>query len=222
MVKLPEHAAVDRIGEALSDDDRYGPEIEGKCNGRIDSGDKGSRRCTLPAGQGTDHKGFGKCKHHFGATAVHSRKAVRQVYEAEFARQIRFGELIDTDPMAGILTEISRTAGFIAYLERIIGDKVVDGQNDQVALVYQDSFGGVHIEPAVAIWRAERSHFARCCKMAGDLGIASAIVDMARVMGDKLAELLELIVRDLGRDPDDPEVERVIRARLTLLRGESA
>lgn len=216
MVKLPEDVAVGTIATVLDDDATYGPKVEGKCNARIKTGDEGPRRCKKDSGYGTDHPGFGPCKHHFGNTAVPRRAGARAVYEAEFGQTARFGQIRAIDPMSGILQEIGRTNGFIQYLEAKINQQVVDGTNEDVALTYSTKDGVELPEVAVLLWKAERVHFARCCKMAADMGVAAAAIDLARVMGDRLAELLEYVIRDLGHDPDDPQVDRIVRGRLAL------
>jgi hypothetical protein len=216
MAKLPEDAAVGEIEKVLDPDAEYGPKVDGKCNARINSGGKGKRRCKMDAGFKTDHPGFGPCTHHFGSTSQVRRGTSKQMYEAEFANSPRFGVIREIDPMSGILQEIGRSNGFIQYLESRINQNVVDGKNENVQLTYTDEGGGERVEPAVLLWKAERVHFARCCKMAGDMGVAAAAIDLARVMGDRLAELLEYVVRDLGHDPDDPRVDNIVRGRLAL------
>lgn len=216
IAKLPEDVAVGTIEEVLDPDDEYGPKVEGNCNAKIKSGGKGKRRCKMEAGFKTDHLGHGPCVHHFGNTSQVRRGTSKAVYEAEFAHSLRFGQIREIDPMSGILQEIGRSNGFIHFLEAKINQNVVDGKNDDVQLTYTDEGGGERVEPAVLLWKAERVHFARCCKMAGDMGVAAAAIDLARVMGERLAEILEYVVRDLGHDPDDEVVDRIVRGRLAL------
>jgi hypothetical protein len=227
MAKLSEDAAVAAIGKVLDDESEYGPEIEGKCNAHIKSkvdrtGPHEKSRCKNPAGSGTDHEGFGPCKLHFGCTPQVRRGAMKGVYEAEFARTIRFGELRPVNPMEGILGEIARTNGFINYLEQQIGKYVRDGESEDVEITYRDGEGGEHVTPEVLLWRAERAHFARCCKMAGDMGVAQAAIELATVMGGQLIELIENVLIDLHLDPDAPEVDRAVRSRLQLLGSTAA
>src|SRR5512144_636258 len=46
----------------------------GKCGAKRRDG----APCQMPAGQGTDHPGFGRCKHHGGAVPTHLRSYYKQ------------------------------------------------------------------------------------------------------------------------------------------------
>lgn len=220
MAKLPEHVATNHLGRSLGTpesegDGEYGPALTGKCNAKLDKPD-GKRRCKNPAGYRTAHSGYGPCYHHFGSTPAQNRNAAADQYAAEYAGQIRFGEVIDTDPMVGILTEVGRSAGFIAFLERklhSLADRSLGG--DPPILVETDS--GPQASPLVTLWRVERREFATKCKIASDMGLAAAQATVLEVLGGALAKLVEGVVQDLGHDPHDPQVEVMVQRRLELL-----
>lgn len=220
MAKMPLQPAVEALGATLGADDPtagedevYGPQVPGACNAKITRADE-KRRCKNAAGAGTIHLGYGTCKWHFGSTAIQIRNASRQQYAADYAGRMRFGEAIDIDPLTGILTEINRTAGFVAFLQERIGE-TNDGTGDP-ELVQQTESGPI-VAPLVALWRSERGHFVQACRIAGALGVAQAQIDLMQVMGDHLADLVESVVRDLGHDPHDPEVEAVVIKRMALI-----
>jgi hypothetical protein len=227
VAKLPEHVATERLrlhlGEDLSapaaEEAEYGPKVVGKCNAKLNKS-SGKRRCRNVAGAGTDHAGYGNCVHHFGATPSASHFSAKARYDSEYADRIRFGQVIDTDPMTGILAEVSRSAGFIAYLQRQISDTGRHSVTGDVQLLMNGP-NGEQPTGLVQLWRSERRQFATSCKIASDMGVAEAQIDLLRVMGGLLAELVEQVVSDLGHDPHDPEVERVVATRLQLVAGGS-
>src|SRR4051812_22397185 len=71
--------------------------------------------CRLFAGQGTNHKGVGRCRLHGGATRNHTKHAAK--VEAE-RRLMRFGEPLEVDPVEAMLTMLRLAAGHVAYLRQ--------------------------------------------------------------------------------------------------------
>src|SRR4051812_36033408 len=52
--------------------------------------------CKRPAGSGTDHVGYGRCRHHGGSTRTHRKSAARQEALAEVQR---LDELATVNPL---------------------------------------------------------------------------------------------------------------------------
>lgn len=170
------------------------------------------RTCQNVAGAGTDHKGYGRCKHHGGATPSGRISAEKQMVQE---RMLIYGGPIEVAPDVALLQEVHRTAGHVAYLGQVVSDlekaQLVgpvgsDGMNDQGVTYYPAYKPSVWIE----MYQGERSHLARVCKMALDAGIAERQVRLAERQGEMLAEAVQGILKDLGvlHHPDTPEVVR--------------
>src|SRR3954447_14085296 len=70
------------------------------CGARTRSGGA----CKRPAGSGTDHVGFGTCRHHAGSTPSGRQAAARQQALAEL-RSV--GELDDVDPVEALQVAVN-------------------------------------------------------------------------------------------------------------------
>src|SRR4051794_16311470 len=78
---------------------------------------KNGETCRLFAGQGTDHKGIGRCKHHGGSTPSHMTNAVVQESQR---RMVKFGHAIDVEPHEALLSMLRLASGHTAWLNREI------------------------------------------------------------------------------------------------------
>lgn len=149
--------------------------------------------CTLAAGHGTNHKGFGACKFHGGNTPTHELKA-----QKERAREAvrTFGLPIDLDPQEALLQELHRTAGVVAYLEALIAE--FESQDD---LVQHDSVGGRGTKRVPAVWvqmyQAERGHLVRVAAEAHKCGVAERQVQIAEVLAVQFSQILKAILEEL-------------------------
>ena len=65
----------------------------------------GGARCRNPAGMGTNHPGFGKCKRHGGTAIAHNKHA------AKLAANQLMGTPMDINPFDAIIWCIRITAG---------------------------------------------------------------------------------------------------------------
>jgi hypothetical protein len=74
--------------------------------------------CQRPAGWGTDHVGYGRCRLHGGTTPNHVRAAQRQ-QAAETVASL--GLRRDVDPNTAWLEEVHRAAGHVAWLGEVVG-----------------------------------------------------------------------------------------------------
>src|SRR5258708_26285902 len=96
---------------------RTGPHSGGKLHGRDGT-------CELPAGWGTDHKGYGRCRKHLGNAPTVAKAAERQRTEAE-ARKLLAG-IGEHEPVTDRVDQLQRLAGravrWLDVLESIIVD----------------------------------------------------------------------------------------------------
>ena len=74
----------------------------------------GETDCRRPAGWGTNHPGWGRCKLHGGATVSHGESAA--LAQAAATAQA-FGVPRDVDPITGMLEMYHQTMGLIDFVE---------------------------------------------------------------------------------------------------------
>lgn len=155
------------------------------CGAKTDHGP-----CQQWAGYKTDHVGVGACARHLGATKNHNASADRQMV-AEHART--YGTPIETDPKAGLLQEVARSVGVVAWLELRVGNLSEDGQGEQ--LLEKTMFGNA---PSVWIkqFEKERAHLARVCKWAIDTGVQQEYLDWMKDRGQQLGQTFKALLTD--------------------------
>jgi hypothetical protein len=178
-------------------------------------------QCGRPAGWGTEHVGFGKCKLHGGKSPSGNKHAER---EQAHAAVVTYGLPREIDPHAALLEELHRTAGHVAWLGQIIasGKMAVEQSPTRKARTVkldQDVFGGGQ-QPSVwvELYHRERKHFADVAKTCIAVGIEERRVQIAEQQGQLLAEVIRGVLTDLGV-VGRPEVPAVVRKHLTLVAG---
>lgn len=157
--------------------------------------------CQQWAGAGTSHKGQGNCKRHGGATPNHQ---VNVEKKQALERMRTYGEPIDTDPHAALLSEINRTAGHVAWLGEVVG-----GFTGEQELEQKSGEWGYKPAVLVELYQGERQHLARVCKMAIDAGIAERQVRIAESQGALLADILRGIFEKLVLSKEQKEIAAV-------------
>lgn len=143
--------------------------------------------CKQPAGYGTDHEGYGRCKHHAGNTPAGKISGARA---AVIGMAKVYGTPRDIDPYDALLEEVQRSAGIVTWMD----GKIAEMQDtDLIELTKEGHKPAVWVD----IHRMERAHLARCCKMAIDAGIAERTVRLAEDQGRLLAAAVQEIVASL-------------------------
>ena len=94
-----------------------GPKCGGKRHGRDDT-------CQLPAGWGTDHVGYGKCRKHLGNAPTVAAAAERDRAEDE-ARKILAG-ITDFEPVGDPVEALRELAGRASKWTEVLGAIVAD------------------------------------------------------------------------------------------------
>lgn len=190
-----------------------------KCGAKKRSG---SGLCGRPAGWGTGHLGFGRCKLHGGASPNGETNGKRLAAESAVAM---YGLPRAIDPHAALLEELHRTAGHVAWLAQKIADFETDGELKQYAAAgtFESDSDGVDRalvweKPAVWVemYHRERVHFAKVAKTCVSLGIEERRVHLAEQQGQLIAQVLRGVLTELGVI-DRPEVPAVVRRHLTLV-----
>lgn len=106
---------------------RPGPKCGGKLHGRDGT-------CTLPAGWGTDHKGFGRCRKHLGNAPTVAKAAKTEQLEHELRTELaRF----DVVPVENPLVELQKLGGEVLAWKEAIGRKV----NELTQIRYKTEHG---------------------------------------------------------------------------------
>lgn len=135
--------------------------------------------CRNPAGYGTTHPGYGKCKRHFGNTPAHQRSGARLMIAGE-ARKICEAKGINPDdvsPEQVMMEELARSYAIVNYLE---------SETDTMAAMWPEW---------QAVLLAERKHQMDVAKVMIAAGIAERSVriieDQARVLGYAIRAILD-------------------------------
>lgn len=167
------------------------------CGARTRSG----ATCRLFAGQGTNHVGFGRCKHHGGSTPTHVASAVIQ--EARL-RAVEFGEELPVEPAEALLTMLRLTAGMVAWT-----------RDELARMDDRTTFEG---QVLTRIYADERDRTARIAKAALDAGVAERTVRLAESYGELIATLIGNILVDLRLTPEQQDrAPQIVQARLLEL-----
>lgn len=167
-----------------------------KCEAKKTDGS--GEKCRQPAGAGTDHVGWGRCKFHGGSTSGGKMAAAKEEYRERF-----LGDEVAIEPTEAILEEIRRSAGHVRWLHSMIlkFDEALEG-SDASRVLLQLSEQGWNKAAWTKLYADERTHLVRTSKMAIDAGIAERQVKLAENQGELIAVALRGILRDLGLTPE--------------------
>ena len=135
-------------------------------------------------------------------------------FEAEYAGRLRFGQRVEVDPTTGLLDVVAKTAGFAAYVEQQLREAA--GVDSDVPLTEKGIDGLDVPRTLVELWLRSQRQLAAVCKMAIDAGIQQQQLDLVRSYQDRVLDLVEGVLRDLGHDPDSISTSAVVMRRLAL------
>ena len=143
--------------------------------------------------------------------------------QAEIARQavVTYGLPREVDPAQALLEEVHRTAGHVAWLGALVAALEQDDLK-QRDVVSKAGMTLVWEKPAVwlELYAQERAHLARVAKSAIDAGIAERQVRLAESQGALVAEVITLILEDLGLSSEQrARVPEVVPRRLRAIGG---
>lgn len=181
----------------------------GKCGSLKTDGS--GERCKQPAGAGTDHVGYGRCKHHMGCTPS-GRKGAQQEMAAEAVE--RFGIPRQVSPQDALMEEVHRSAGVVAYLDTIVREL----EEEKLKQHTMDDEGR-HWEKEsvwVKMYRDERAHLVKVAAEAIRCGIEERQVRVAEAQAVLFAQAIKGILVDLGVDRH-PHVNEIVRRHLTAV-----
>lgn len=167
---------------------------------------QGEGNCRKPAGWGTEHPGYGKCRLHGGSTASQTTRANRQRVEAE-ARSVlaEIGATSVDDPLAALL----RLAGQVVSWQEATA-ALVNGLDE---LRYEDSKGGEQLRSEVQMYERAMDRAANVLSAIARLNIEERL---ARVSEQQAAAVVAAI--EAGLAAAGIEGDRVIEARRAVAR----
>lgn len=182
--------------------------------------------CGRPAGEGTEHKGFGRCRFHGGATP--NGKAHGRRLAAEHA-VVTYGLPREVDPFTALYEELYRTQGHVDWLGQMIAAMGFDGLTQHApAGSFQSVVDGIDramVWEKPSIWlelyHRERKHLAEVSKTCIALGIAERQVQLAEGQAQLMAQAVRGILTDLGV-ADHPQAPAVVRRHFTLVAAAEA
>lgn len=183
------------------------------------------RRCSRPAGWGTDHPGVGQCKLHGGVGPIGNRNAARP------SLNLLVGMTVDISPMDALLTCVRIKAGEVAYysyrISELTEEEVTVRPSEQVMAGKDPGKYWIKKQEAANLWIKLRDDalmwLARYSKMALDAGVEERLITVAEGMGDRLATALESILNELQLTPAQmAKAPAAIRQQLYALEGKVA
>lgn len=172
---------------------------------------KGDGTCANGAGAGTGHRGVGYCVYHGGKTRSHQAKARREIIQRVVAGM---GIPIETTPEQALMSEVYRSAGHVQWMSDVIADWEYNAPRE---LILQLGETGYEKAAWIRVYQDERAHLARVAKAAIDAGIAERVVQLATTQAGLINQAITQILTDLGQDPRDPQVRRVVANRLSAV-----
>ncbi len=193
-------------------DDGWPPPVDGRCNAKKDNP---KRRCGNPAGHGTDYD-VGSCARHGGLHQNGRKRAARMTYEAEYARSPLFGQLVELPPTLGLTLVAAELHGFAAYVKERIAETA--DERGHVQLV-ETSGDKAAVDVKVRLWMDALDRAARVYKMGADADVDQQQIDLVASYQERVLDIVEAVLRDVGVDPDDPAVAEKVGTRFALLSG---
>lgn len=155
--------------------------------------------------------GFGRCRLHGGNTPNHVKSAQNQQARAAVEKYALSRAI---DPHEALIEELNRTAGWVAFLN----DRVQELDSADSMRTRKGGGNGAIPEETPHLWiqmlKDERAHFVHVAKTCIAVGIEERRVNLAEQQAELWAGVIRGIVNDLGFDPNDPKVAKVVRLRL--------
>jgi hypothetical protein len=187
------------------------------CNGRKVNG-KGY--CSRPAGWGTSHVGFGRCKRHGGSTKK-GKEAAQKLMAESLADA--YGLPVDVDPHTALLEELHRTAGHVAFLGQLVGALPEEELHGHVGTA-GTSEGKTYLPRSeqhvlISMYQRERKHLADVATDCITAGIEERRVRIAESQAQMLARVIDGVLEELKVERT-PATGKVVAKHLKLIADE--
>jgi len=157
--------------------------------------------CPMPAGDRTDHPGYGRCRTHRGRT-LYERARGAWLMAHQFARELNI------TPWDALMKAVRIAAGKAAYCEWVLSQATNDlelegrfGRTESGLLLHPDTgepLGAGQLRDLS--WWVDKSELwthrmAQYSKMAIDAGVAAALLDKVTLEGQAIARVLNTMLQ---------------------------
>jgi hypothetical protein len=185
----------------------------------------GARPCMLSKGWGTDHRGAGKCRKHFGNAPG---ERIQAANEAAQQALDRLGRPRAVAPQRALLETVWEAAGNVAFLREQVGALGVDMTLRVAEVAQRPSDGDVEIDgelhqyhdhivtiredirAIVKLYGEWTDRLTKYAKAAVDAGIAEREVHLVEQQADLLIRVIEATLASLHLTPEAHEAARQI------------
>lgn len=183
-----------------------------RCGGKTRTPDKKGKPCARPAGWGTPHPGYGKCKFHGGSTKNGRKAAKKEWVDTQIAM---YGDVVEIEPEQALIEELWRTNGAVRYLASFLTDGEVDEVHSRLKQTVKGPGNATHegLSVEAELYMKERQHLLHVTKTAIAAGLATRQVEIAEQQAAMLVAVIRGVLDDLGMG-DDPRVPKVVQRRL--------
>lgn len=172
-----------------------GPYCGGKLHGRDGT-------CTQPAGWGTQHQGFGRCKLHGGNAPSGRIAGAEQQARAEMAR-------LDVPPVENALTELAKIAGQVVAWKDALAGKV----NALTSLRYDSEFGGEQLRSEVILWERALDRCEKFLTAMARLDIDERLARVTERQAEQVSAALTAVLAEMGLSSEQQRDARTGVAR---------
>lgn len=211
------------------------PEVQQEVTNFCGARKKNGKPCEAEAGKGTDHLGFGPCKHHGGMTPAHQKAAAKMMARHH---AVVMGAPVDIDPFAALLWTVRIAAGEVAYCNTMVAtimqsDAVArpvtikrrplsEGKDGEDPHTYVEEV--TEHSPQLHLWIQTRrdalDRLAKFSKLAVDAGVAERQIQLAERYGEMIGRAIGNILDGLkltkGQQQRAPEL---VRTHLAAIEG---
>jgi len=157
--------------------------------------------CELPAGWGTSHRGFGRCRKHLGNSPTVAKAAETARLEHELRETlIQLGAPLVEDP----LLELQKLGGEALQWKQAIAAKV----NELTSLRYEGEHAGEQLRAEVGLYERSLDRLERVLVSMARLNLDERLVRINEQQGQLIQAVLLGAIQDLGL-PE--EVQRALR-----------
>lgn len=143
--------------------------------------------CARPAGWGTDHPGFGRCKLHGGSTANHRKSAMAQVVRADAEALLAHEGLTDIE---NPVEELARLAVEAWAMKDALAARV----NALAEVRFVDGKGSEQLRAEVVLYERALDRTGKFLEVLARLGYEARRDQVNRELGDRMAAIIERVL----------------------------
>lgn len=156
------------------------------------------------AGAGTDHKGYGTCRWHFGNAPNHVAHAAKLQAQEKLTLGEPVKGMTPGRMLAGLL---NLQAGDLVTLAGLVRE--------------HDDLSAPEAQPILRLYHDEKRLSAQIGKLAADAGVQERLTSLAEDQTALVAQLIEAVAEDIAITPEQKQLlGPSVRRRLRLMQGE--